>query len=85
MFTVAGGIGSPVIDAGVARRLRRMAVVYGARLLTVVLDGSPTTRSHGSGRCSPRRWCPPVLLGPRCASSSAARCDGKRPVGSVAP
>ncbi|WP_183101448.1 hypothetical protein, partial [Nocardioides pelophilus] len=38
LLTVAGGIGSPCVGAGVARRLRRMARAYDAPLLTVVLE-----------------------------------------------
>jgi hypothetical protein len=50
LLTVAGGIGSPCVGPGVARRLRRMAVGYGAQLLTVVLewaidDPSPRLRA----------------------------------------
>lgn len=47
LLTVAGGIGSPCVDAGVARRLRRMARAYDAPLLTVVLEraaGDPAPR-----------------------------------------
>ncbi len=84
MFTVAGGIGSPVIGAGVARRLRRMAVAYGARLLTVVLEWVTDDPEPRLRAVLP---APLVSTGP---ARSAVRelvgsqCVGRRRVGLVA-